>query len=606
MLATFGDEDREPQTKNQVIAFILLVIEALVLIIILCPLGVLYLLGLYISAGVSLWRLIEPDFSNTGGANQKAALQVLYSLAVAQCVLFGYKTIYALGARNRLAKIAATGLGTVDKELVAEYLEETVAGCEKEPSFARGRNLVTHAVDLMEAKSNESFIAGIRVLNWTIKDQFSEPENGRKVLAKQLLTRLDSWSHMMQRLLEAVGPRSPYSREVREHVLSIMDFVVRGIHLEQFPRAIECMSSMLEESNQQLDSRYGDNRLKDYERVELLEGYERDYLTHEPGWKDSPDIFVRSLIQWLVQCLLCKREATKSERKEIIRRPVKGFDALLTEAVGIIHQLAADEGNRGIMSRDTVLQRKIAMAPLRLHRDNHDACSLSQRSELKMVEKCWALTGSLVATTAAAANRSGETIIQVDVAEGEGEGRPLSMVGNAIINSVKSIFDCLDCRATQKKQAIQILLHLSLDMSSIMDGESRKRRLTWVLLLISQFDYDDSEGWMVSGFTYGNNKSMLPDVSSIKNLAGEKLSDMLREKHELPSEESMTELQSIRLALGDMASAFSDDDEEISVRTHAAIILEGLCAAATRLWSHTSNAHMEARRMLVGVIPKVN
>jgi len=413
MLATFGDEEREPQTKNQVIAFILLVIEALVLIIILCPLGVLYLLGLYISAGVSLWRLIEPDFSNTGGANQKAALQVLYSLAVAQCVLFGYKTIYALGARNRLAKIAATGLGTVDEELVAEYLEETVAGCEKEPSFARGRNLVTHAVDLMEAKSNESFIAGIRVLNWTIKDQFSEPENGRKVLAKQLLTRLDSWSHMMQRLLEAVGPRSPYSREVREHVLSIMDFVVRGIHLEQFPRAIECMSSMLEESNQQLDSRYGDNRLKDYERVELLEEYERGYLVFDRESPPAASSLGRgssgsSLIQWLVQRLiLCKRKAMEENngsRRRLLRSNtspvVHGFDELLTEALNIIHQILVHEDNRWIVRAcvsNSVLHR-IAMFPRKLHKDeNHDPCSVFQESELHMLEKCWVLIEWLLA-----------------------------------------------------------------------------------------------------------------------------------------------------------------------------------------------------------------
>ena len=74
---------------------------------------------------------------------------------MAQGVLFGYKTIHARGARNRLAKFGADEI--VDEEQVAEYLEETVAGCEKDPSFATGRNLVTYGVELMmEAKSNGS------------------------------------------------------------------------------------------------------------------------------------------------------------------------------------------------------------------------------------------------------------------------------------------------------------------------------------------------------------------------------------------------------------------------------------------------------------------
>ena len=142
--------------KNKVIAYILAGVQGLVLCIVLCPLGVLYMLGLYISAGVSLWRLIEHDFGNAGGANQKPALQVLYSLAVVQGVLFGYKTLHALMSRTRLPKLVAE-LATMDEELVAEYLEETVAGCEKDSSFATGRNLVTYGVELMmEAKSNGS------------------------------------------------------------------------------------------------------------------------------------------------------------------------------------------------------------------------------------------------------------------------------------------------------------------------------------------------------------------------------------------------------------------------------------------------------------------
>ncbi|KAF8762979.1 hypothetical protein HU200_008826 [Digitaria exilis] len=74
-------------------------------------------------------------------------------------------------------------------------------GVLKDPSFATGRNLVTYGVNLMmEAPSNEGFIAGISILAGVIK-HYEEP--GRLVLAKHLLmTRSHSWSHMIRRLLE--------------------------------------------------------------------------------------------------------------------------------------------------------------------------------------------------------------------------------------------------------------------------------------------------------------------------------------------------------------------------------------------------------------------
>jgi len=347
------DDKEEVEGKKMVVTMLLVVIQVFVHVIVLCPLGALYMLGLYISTGVSLWRLIEHDFGNAGGANQKPGLQVLYGLAVAQGMLFGYKkTIHALGPRNRLAKFGAEVVGTVDEELVAGYLEETIAGCEKDPSFATGRNFVTYGVNLMmEAKSNEGFIAGIRVLGGAIKDPYLR---GRMVLAKHLLTRSDSWSYMIQRLLDTViGPRSPYSRDVREHAARIVALIARGIRLEQFPGMIEVITSVLdtsaEESNQQdsqfyrINRKYGRrksayyyvrihkleacNGLNNYERVELLEEYDLDYLISEHKNKGSPDFSLSSLIQWLVQCLLCKRKKkgkTEGKHSPWLRRTAYG------------------------------------------------------------------------------------------------------------------------------------------------------------------------------------------------------------------------------------------------------------------------------------------
>ena len=201
-------EEREPSIARFVVACVLLDVQVLVLGIVLCPLAVLYVLGLYLSAGISLWRLIQHDYGNPdGGTNLKPALNVLYSLAVAQGVVYGYRAIYDSVARTGLVEDVAKH-HSLETDLVSEYLEKTVAGCMKDPSFARGRNFVTYAVDLlMEYKSKYGYISGVRILGAIL-----EMGSWRQLdLIKELLTESASFSHVVQRLLETFGPRSPYS-----------------------------------------------------------------------------------------------------------------------------------------------------------------------------------------------------------------------------------------------------------------------------------------------------------------------------------------------------------------------------------------------------------
>jgi hypothetical protein len=69
-------------------------IQAAMLSIVMWLLFAIYLYGLYISAGISLWRLIERDY---GGDNLKqSALDVLYTLALLQGVIFGYRETFAI------------------------------------------------------------------------------------------------------------------------------------------------------------------------------------------------------------------------------------------------------------------------------------------------------------------------------------------------------------------------------------------------------------------------------------------------------------------------------------------------------------------------------
>jgi hypothetical protein len=87
------------------------------------------------------------------------------------------------------------------------------------------------------------------------------------------------------------------------------------------------------------------------------------------------------------------------------------------------------------------------------------------------------------------------------------------------------------------------------------------------------------------------------DLHSICRLAGEKLSDILGKKHELPSEEFARKKKLTRLAAEDLTSAFADDAQDISIRTQAAVVMEGLLSACYVA---------DVEDIMLRVVPKVN
>lgn len=125
------------------------------------PLAVVYVLGVWISAGLSIWRLKVLHHHHYVSANGKdhkhltPALTILYCLGAVQ----GFFSV--LGQWDRVArpglKKEMAGNYKLDVGLVSKYLDETVTGCMKDPSFARGRNLVTYAVDLLLMDSTPTY-----------------------------------------------------------------------------------------------------------------------------------------------------------------------------------------------------------------------------------------------------------------------------------------------------------------------------------------------------------------------------------------------------------------------------------------------------------------
>ncbi|MBC2899747.1 hypothetical protein CFC21_112571 [Triticum aestivum] len=147
------------------VAFLLLLVQLVVLAIILSPLAIIYVLGIFMSGVVSLWRLIEHDYGgNSDGeaSNLAPAMETLYYLALLQGVIFCYR--FVLG---RMGKRLPKAMGTKDSEVqvvLHNYLCETRRGCEKDLTFAEGRNLITYAVDKIGSNSPVDCISGVKIL----------------------------------------------------------------------------------------------------------------------------------------------------------------------------------------------------------------------------------------------------------------------------------------------------------------------------------------------------------------------------------------------------------------------------------------------------------
>ncbi|KAF8667671.1 hypothetical protein HU200_052878 [Digitaria exilis] len=476
----------------------------------LCPLAVLYVFGLYISAGVSLWRLLvlEHDLGNAnGGANLKPALKVLYCLAAAQGFLFVYKTIYSFTATIGLSKFVAD-LCSVDKYLVSDYLEYTVAWCEKDPSFATGRNLVTYAMGLVtEAKLDDrGFIAGVRILGRVVYGCET-----RLVAVRHLLTRSASFSHVVRALLEALGPRSSYSVELRVHAAKIVAHVACSIHLEDrtFPgeMVIQGISSLLDTFEEHTWRPDGYDVLRNSSRM--------------------PKEYARG---WFLD--------------EYERRPLVDHKRLVVQGLRILRNLAADEGNcRVIVSSKEGLLSK-ALAPLiscsLLHGDDdHDGWSFIASVSTELL---WRLTSAPGAVGSMASSE-------------------VSRHDQEILAALRSIIECRKCSVLLKRQAVQTLLLLSADTSSITSGGGRSGTIfTWTLLsifLLPDYCFD-----VMSVCVHKAKKS-----SCIGKLAGEKLKAMV---------------PSVGDVFGSLAGALIDGSQDITYRLDAASILESLCRCYTK------------------------
>lgn len=451
----------EGSVSAGVIGILSLAVHLFIGVIVLCSLWLVYMTGLFISSGVSMWRLIQHDYGNTNAdatkANLKAALDLLYSVALAQGVLFGYKVSMYCLLKHKVAK------EVVDKYMfdelavtsVKRYVHDTRIGCEKNPSFAEGRNLITYAVGLIISEgSPDNYLDGLRILDTLIahKCVYSRGFSmwyvnmiiGQNMLIRELLIHSSSSSHIIRKLLLSLDSTSPYDREIRARAARIVAQIADGIHLEQFPRGIHCISSLLDTPE---------------EEQPLLEPFERDWLLRSFG----QSVFAHLLI-------LPQPEADNyMEKKEGDGEFLKAYKDLVIQGLHILKKLAADEENCRIINNTPGLLSKI-MAPVTsdlLHQFDHGEWSSIVEGSLKVMRQLLTSSGD-----------SGTTLRR------KISGNKEAM---AVVEGILKCDICKNSYPQLQKQAIKIILEM--DASSSMSAGCRENIIK---LLVSIFTDEGS------------------------------------------------------------------------------------------------------------------
>ncbi|KAM3271387.1 hypothetical protein ACQJBY_041904 [Aegilops geniculata] len=273
------------------------VVQMLVLAILVCPLTAVYMFGGLMSAGVSLLRLIQHDYGGNSDeqANLKPAMDTLYSLASLQGVLFFYRFIFGRAGKRMVMDLIPT-YGHDEHKAVWTYLSDTRIGCEKNPSFARGRNFITHAVDLIGSRSPHDCLSGVHLLYTAIWFGESGPKiassNKHRLMKHLIMSALSS--PVLEKLLQTLNPRGVYGKEMtqmRNKAAGIVAYLALDIHLEQFPVGIQYISSLI----------------GTFEEYRLIKSYPKG--NNVGDWEDHGKLVLRGL------CILRKLAADENNHK---------------------------------------------------------------------------------------------------------------------------------------------------------------------------------------------------------------------------------------------------------------------------------------------------
>lgn len=442
--------------------------------IVLCPLFLLYMFGLFVSPWISLWRLIQQDYGVTAGdssskAHLQPALVVLYSLALFQGVLFYYRAISAWEEQKLVKDVADKYMfDTVSRSSVSDYLHEIKVGCENDPSFARGRNLITYAVKLMESTSPDGYLSGARILDTLIKFNRDADASGSEFPGQsmQIYNMIGSAtsSPILHNLVQMLDSKSAYDGEIRLRAARIVDHFAGEIRLDKILQGIRCVSSLLEleqklfqdsseeEDDHQISVKEKDYYPKDYEQMQLIGmqillnlSYDKNNLSLMSNTDDP------ALINKIVALITSKGSLHKKEHNEWSRMAELGVK-ILSRFMRFMY--GPTKSNNILWHEISTSSKAIGTLESILECDQCD--SVLKKHAIRILRRIFMDTSSAMG-------------------EGDRERFIGSLMDMSLHNSNGDFQNLAGVDLALKKQGLSILKEIYLNPSSIMDEGDRER-----------------------------------------------------------------------------------------------------------------------------------
>uniref|UniRef100_M8CJZ8 Uncharacterized protein n=1 Tax=Aegilops tauschii TaxID=37682 RepID=M8CJZ8_AEGTA len=240
--------------------------------------------------------------------------------------------------------------GDDDLQAFISYMRETRVGYEKDQCFARGKNSITRAVELIESASPDESLHGVQLLYATISLGETKLKEERKKRKTELYSKLlkeimgqyrlmkvlvvfPPSSAILQKLMQILNPREAHDAEMRNQAARILAYLALDTQLEQFPQGINHISSLI----------------CTFDEYMLVEPYHND---EDLIWVDYSKLVLRGL------CILYKLASDKKNCAIII-----ATEGLLTKIMSpltcdLIHELSGGAWSESLVHASLKIEKR--------------------------------------------------------------------------------------------------------------------------------------------------------------------------------------------------------------------------------------------------------
>lgn len=201
-------------------------------------------------AALSLWRLIQQDYSEDSGEdpdkkNLRPALNIFYGMALAEALMFSVEKAYwnwKIGYQKLLDKVCEEcALGQSGMTSITRFFYDSYSRCIEGSIFdGLKMDLISFAEELLDSDSRDEQLIGARILHkFVMNDQFSS----------HTLRKIGTSTPVIERLIEILNWKNTMEEDIRRSTAYIVSKLAgkkqNAIRVAEIPGAIESVSSLL-------------------------------------------------------------------------------------------------------------------------------------------------------------------------------------------------------------------------------------------------------------------------------------------------------------------------------------------------------------------------